>query len=218
MQKKFKSFVIKNIVFICFIIVAIFYLDKIIVHWIENLPDFETFFFSYDYKSLLCKISDIPFVIFGISPILIFISIAHFYFHKNVKKIFLVIFLSGISIELGNSVKTICKYLFSRNNVDHYLKTNDDSFLWLHDVHSISAFPSGHTIAIVSFLTIFWICYPRFKIFYSIFLLATLSVLMLLKFHFFSDILVGIYIGFSVSYILLSLFKFFAKKQYSELL
>ena len=218
MPKSLRKISINIVLFVVLIFISIFYIDKIFVQLIEYIPIYEENPTSQLYLSFLTKISSIPFVIFGLSPFLILVSIFSFLYCKRVKKFYLVIFLSAISIEVGTSIKSIFKFLFSRNNVNHFLKYNDDNFLWLKDIHSLSAFPSGHTIAIVSFLAVFWITYPKFRIFYLFISVLIFSTLMLLKFHFLSDILAGILLGWIVGYLIIILFKFFAKKEYSTLL
>jgi membrane-associated phospholipid phosphatase len=218
MLKNLKGFFFKSLLFVFLIFISIFYLDKLIVHWIEFIPIYERNPVSQLYLSILNKISYIPFFIFGISPLLILVSISSFFYFKSVKKIYLVIFLSAVSIEIGTSIKSIFKFLFSRNNVSHFMKTNDDSFQWLKDIHSLSAFPSGHTLATVSFIAVLWITYPKFRIFYLFISISIFLALMVLQFHFLSDILAGVLLGWLVGYLVVYLFKFFAKKPYSDLL
>ena len=112
------------------------------------------------------------------------------------------------------SIKTLLKFVFSRDNVAHFLKTNDSSFKWFEDLHSVSAFPSGHTLVLVSFITVIWLLYPKFKILYLAILMCLFLTLMLLHYHFLSDILAGILIGWLIGVFVVYVYKFFAKEEF----
>jgi len=138
-------------------------------------------------------------------------------FIKNkIKKIHIALFLLSITLNLALGMKVIFKFIFSRNNVLYFLKTNNDNFKWFQDFHSISAFPSGHTIIVVSASSLFYLIYPKYKIIYLTASFLTVISLILLKFHFLSDILSSIYLGSLISFFVYFSFKYFAKKEYAQ--
>ena len=157
-------------------------------------------------------------MLFGLSPLMILTTVYIIYYKKIVSKFYITLFLLAITLNISAGIKIIFKFIFSRNNVNHFLKTQNDDFKWLQDFHSLSAFPSGHTIITVSFFTILWLIYPRYKLIYIFTSLLIILSLVFLKFHFISDISSAVFAGCLISYFVYFSFKFFAKKEYAQLI
>ncbi|WP_397600173.1 phosphatase PAP2 family protein [Silvanigrella sp.] len=216
MKKKLIKICFINLLFIQLIIFSIVFFDKKLAHLINEIHIHSNQFKFILFYETPKWISYIPYILFALSPLMIVFIAFNMCFKKDVKKIHIAIFLLAITLNIALGMKVIFKFIFSRNNVIYFLKTNNDNFKWFQDFHSISAFPSGHTIIVVSASTLFYLVYPKYRIFYFIGSFLIILSLILLQFHFLSDILSAIYLGSIISFFVYFSFKYFAKKEYSQ--
>src|SRR5260370_25185813 len=87
--------------------------------------------------------------------------------------------LSGISLAVAVIIKDQLKYAFGRTWPETWIGNNpsfirDDvfGFFPFHGGPGYASFPSGHTTAIFAVITVFSICYPRFRPLYALRLAA----------------------------------------------
>ena len=66
---------------------------------------------------------------------------------------------------------------------------------------AFEAFPSGTTASICAFVAVAWFWYPRGRVVYALPVLTVAAALLLANFHFLSDVIAGIYLGFSIGWI-----------------
>ncbi len=150
-------------------------------------------------------VQQLPALLLILSPVLI---IAAYILTKNNNNKQLKEFLvsSSLSILLANILKFPLKYVFSRywpetfvNNNPSFLRDGSYGFHPFHWGVSYSSFPSGHAITITAFATCIWMIYPRLRWIAVTLTLSVLLALLLLYYHFLSDLLAGSYIGIMLS-------------------
>ena len=216
MKKEIIRFYIINLFFILFIVFSINFLDKKIAYLMNDINVHSNQFHFILFYEIPKWITYIPYILFGFSPLMIVFVAFNLWFKNAIKKIHIALFLLSITLNIALGMKVIFKFIFSRNNVFYFLKTNNDNFKWFQDFHSLSAFPSGHTIIVVSASSLLYLIYPKYKIIYFTASFLTVLSLILLKYHFLSDILFSIYLGTLISFFVYFSFKYFAKKEYTQ--
>jgi membrane-associated phospholipid phosphatase len=87
-----------------------------------------------------------------------------------------------------------------------YLATGLYGFVLLHG-HSGMGFPSGHATLTASFLVVFWLFYPRVRALLALFIALEAAGLVLMNWHFVSDVLGGLFLGSSAAIMTCALFK-----------
>ncbi len=66
---------------------------------------------------------------------------------------------------------------------------------------AFQAFPSGTTASICAAVAVAWFWYPRWRLLYAVPVVVVSAALLLSDFHFLSDVIAGIYLGFSIGWI-----------------
>jgi membrane-associated phospholipid phosphatase len=119
-----------------------------------------------------------------------------------------VLMLSGISLAVAVIIKDQLKYAFGRTWPETWIGNNpsfirDDvfGFFPFHGGPGYASFPSGHTTAICAVITVFWICYPRFRPLYALCVAAVAVGLVGANFHFLSDAIAGSFLGISAGWL-----------------
>jgi membrane-associated phospholipid phosphatase len=119
-----------------------------------------------------------------------------------------VLMLSGISLAVAVIVKDQLKYAFGRTWPETWIQNNpsfirDDvfGFFPFHGGPGYASFPSGHTTAICAVITVFWICYPRFRPLYALCVAAVAVGLIGANFHFLGDVIAGGFLGISAGWL-----------------
>ena len=107
--------------------------------------------------------------------------------------------LAATVLPLSFLVKTLFKFVFGRTNPRDWLIHHQP--LAFHWVESLSgSFPSGHILVFVAFCTAFLFYYPKYKIpVYSLLFFLGLA-LILTDYHFLSDVIAGVYLGYMITY------------------
>ena len=93
MKQKVNRIIYIIALFLILIAISIFYLDENIAYWLAQSIFYKPSPEIKQYVLLLKYYSYLPFIVFGLSPIFIFVSMLSFIYFKAVKKIFLVLFL-----------------------------------------------------------------------------------------------------------------------------
>ncbi|MGD0189774.1 MAG: phosphatase PAP2 family protein [Rhizomicrobium sp.] len=87
---------------------------------------------------------------------------------------------------------------FGRIDFDAWLSHGLYGFAWLHG-HGGTGFPSGHATLTASFLVVFWLFYPRARMLLALLIAAEAAGLVLMNWHFVSDVLGGLFLGSSAA-------------------
>ena len=119
-----------------------------------------------------------------------------------------VLLVSGISLAVAVIIKDELKFAFGRAWPDTWVRHNPSfihdgvfGFFPFHGGPGYAAFPSGHTTAICTVMTVLWLCYPRFRPVYALSMAAVAIGLVGANFHFLSDVIAGGFLGVSVGWL-----------------
>jgi membrane-associated phospholipid phosphatase len=110
--------------------------------------------------------------------------------------------LCSVSLIVAEAAKNELKYIFGRTWPETWINGNPSlmhdgvyGFNFLHGGQVYASFPSGHTTAVCSVVSVLWICYPRFRVLYGAAVAAVVIGLIGADFHFLSDIIAGGFVG-----------------------
>lgn len=139
--------------------------------------------------------------------------------NKPLSRLESVLLLCGLSLAVANIVKNELKFAFGRTWPETWMRNNpsfirDDvyGFFPFHGGSGFASFPSGHTTAICTVMTVLWICYPRYRVLYALAIAAMAIGLVGADFHFLSDVIAGAFLGTSVGWIGVSLWEKAARR------
>jgi membrane-associated phospholipid phosphatase len=92
--------------------------------------------------------------------------------------------------------KSFLKYVFGRTTTREWLlKPELYGFHWFQGGGLNAGFPSGHMAVFSAMTASLWRFYPRYRVFYAIFLLILAVALIATNYHFLSDVIAGAYLG-----------------------
>lgn len=105
----------------------------------------------------------------------------------------------GVAALLGFAAKAFLKIVFGRYSVmvidPSWIHNRAYGFHFFHMGDAYKSFPSGHTTVMVSMMTVLYLCYPRVRV-VPVLLSGLLMVsLMLMNYHFLSDVIAGAFVG-----------------------
>jgi membrane-associated phospholipid phosphatase len=107
----------------------------------------------------------------------------------------------ALTIPLAFALKSVLKYSIGRINTRFWLHhPSFKEFHWFHGVGNYGGFPSGHMTVFMALCIAFWKFYPRYRCLYASFLSVLALALVVTDYHFISDVLAGVYLGFIVNY------------------
>jgi len=125
-----------------------------------------------------------------------------------------VLFVAGISLALGAMAKAELKIAFGRTWPETWIRNNPSlirdhvyGFFPFHGGAGYASFPSGHTTIVCAVMTVFWICYPRFRPLYALAMVAVAIGLVGANFHFLGDVIAGAFLGVSLGWISVALWE-----------
>jgi membrane-associated phospholipid phosphatase len=95
---------------------------------------------------------------------------------------------------------------FGRLDLGWWLVKGRYGFDFLHGQEG-QGFPSGHATLAASFLSVFWLYYPRARIFIAAFIAVESAGLVLLNWHFVSDVIGGLFVGATAAIMTTALFR-----------
>ncbi len=146
--------------------------------------------------------ANIPDVLFPlVCLVTAFAWTAYFYLarkgvHNRHTRFFLLV---ANTIPLAFFLKSVLKYLFGRINTRFWLRhMNFTEFHWFHGVGHYTGFPSGHMAVFTTLALALWKFYPAHRSVYLGFLGALALALIVTNYHFISDIIAGVYLGFII--------------------
>jgi membrane-associated phospholipid phosphatase len=113
-----------------------------------------------------------------------------------------------VSFFIVEGLKTYLKSAFGRTWPESwmgfhisFIRDGAYGFNPFHGGPAYTAFPSGHIAAVCAIVSVLWVCYPKFRPLYVLFVLLTAIALVVSNFHFVSDVIAGIFLGISVGWI-----------------
>ncbi len=122
------------------------------------------------------------------------------------------IVLSALSLAVSDILENWLKFTFGRTWPESWVQDNPSfirdgvhNFNPFHGGPGFAAFPSGHMTAMCAMASVFWICYPRFRVFYAVCVGAVVIGQIGANYHFISDIIAGGFLGVSVGWMITAL-------------
>jgi membrane-associated phospholipid phosphatase len=119
----------------------------------------------------------------------------------------IVVVLSGVSLGVAVAIKDQLKLAFGRtwpetwvNNNPSLIDTGAYGFNPFHGGIAYASFPSGHTTVVCALMSVYWLCYPRWRPIYGLVIAAVVVGLLGADFHFLSDIIAGGFLGGSIGW------------------
>lgn len=181
------------------VVVSYYWLDRPIAHLSHDaLAPFHLF----------QKLTYIPDVLMPIAIITVTVATLRGLRPQPLSRFETVVILSGISLALAMAIKSELKLVFGRTWPETWIRSNPSlirdnvyGFFPFHGGAGYASFPSGHTTAICSVMTVLWLCYPKFRPLYAL-VIATVAIgLVGADFHFLSDVIAGGFLGISVGWV-----------------
>jgi len=133
---------------------------------------------------------------------------------KPLTRVEAIVLLCALSLVIASAIKNQLKIVFGRTWPETWVRNNPslihDGVYGFHPFKMGSAyesFPSGHTTAIVAVMSVLWVCYPRFRVLYTLIIVAVVVGLLGADFHFLSDCIAGAFIGASTGWIVVMLWE-----------
>jgi len=125
-----------------------------------------------------------------------------------------VLLLCTLSFFIAEGLKTYLKSAFGRTWPESwmgphisFIRDGAYGFSPFHGGPAYTAFPSGHTTAVCAVVSVLWACYPKFRPLYVSCVLATAVAVVVANFHFVSDVIAGIFLGTSVGWITMAMWR-----------
>ena len=119
-----------------------------------------------------------------------------------------VLLLASVSLTASATIKETLKFVFGRtwpetwtNNNPSLIQNGVYGFNPFHSGGWYSSFPSGHTTAACAAMSVLWLCFPRYRPLYVIFVALVVGGLIGANYHFIGDIIAGGFIGISTGYV-----------------
>ncbi|WGL59483.1 phosphatase PAP2 family protein [Pigmentibacter sp. JX0631] len=181
------------------IILAYYFLDAPLVHWIHNQRINKIAFFN-----ILTHIPD------AIIAFLILFFLVFILFFKRFEKVklFNVLFIAMASVAVSAHIKDFLKFIFARywpntwiDNNPSLLVDNVYGFQFFEKGTAYQSFPSGHTTVTFAFFSVLIYFYPKYK---TVFLIPCILLgigQVLMHYHFLSDVIAGGLLGWMVAII-----------------
>lgn len=130
-----------------------------------------------------------------------------------------VLLVASISLVLAVIAKDELKTAFGRTWPETWIGNNPSlirdgvfGFFPFHGGRGYRSFPSGHTTVTFAVMTVFWICYPKFRLLYAFVMAAMAIGLVGANFHFLSDVIAGGFLGVSIGWISVTLWEVGARR------
>lgn len=115
--------------------------------------------------------------------------------------------LLGIVAPLSYGAKVVLKLTFGRIRTRAWLAHPQwTGFHWFHGTGIFDGFPSGHMTVFAALAAVLWGYYPRYRRLLGGLLAALAAALVLLDYHFVSDVIAGTYCGLLVYWVAWRLF------------
>ena len=190
--------------------VSYFWLDRPISHLAhEVLQQFQLFE----------KLTLIPYALTSLAVVAVMVLALRGLSRAQLSRLPTVLLLAGISLALAVVAKEELKFAFGRTWPETWIGNNPSlirdsvfGFFPFHGGGGYRSFPSGHTTVTCAVLTVFWICYPKFRLLYGLVMAAVAIGLVGANFHFVSDVIAGAFLGVSVGWISVSLWEIGARR------
>lgn len=184
------------IICIIMIIISYKYIDKPLTKFINQHTDLNL---NNKIRHFAVTVSQIAHFL---TPILIILLILKKLISEHLSKLQLTLLAITINLIITDNIKGLLKLAFGRyrpvtwvKNIPGWLQSPQYGFHPFHGGLAYQSFPSGHAAAIFAIMSIIWIVYPKWRWLCFISCTAIIYLLLLLNYHFVSDIIAGAFLG-----------------------
>jgi membrane-associated phospholipid phosphatase len=122
--------------------------------------------------------------------------------------------LCSISLIVGETTKSLLKFVFGRLWADTWVQNNPSflhdgayGFNFFHGGAGYASFPSGHTAATCAVISVLWMLYPKLRPLFALAVLAVAVGLIGANYHFLSDVIAGGFVGSSTGWMTVALWQ-----------
>jgi membrane-associated phospholipid phosphatase len=121
--------------------------------------------------------------------------------------VLLIAALALVSFAIGETAKSILKFVFGRTWPEAWLFTRSGAhnpsfiadgvygFFPFHGGSAYASFPSGHMTAACSVMSVAWLLLPRWRGLWATIILSCGAGLIAMDYHFLSDVIAGFFLG-----------------------
>ena len=194
---------------VCLAVLSYFFFDKKIAWFVFNhkLPERYPAFRYVSYLTIYARwLSFLGFIYFLITYFKN--SINDHYSPNKIKRNYSIAWaatsLAITTFIIEYCLKSILHRYWPSTWVDNNLSlTTNHAYgfmIFLGENVKYASFPSGHAATICAIVSVYWVLYPKGKLFYAFLVLLTAYSLLIMNYHFLSDILIGGMIGFFTGY------------------
>ena len=127
---------------------------------------------------------------------------------------YVVLLLCTVSFFVAEGLKTYLKNAFGRTWPESwmgphisFIRDGAYGFNPFHGGPAYTDFPSGHMTVVCAVVSVLWFCYPKFRPLYILCALVTATLLVVTNFHFVSDLIAGTFLGISVGWITMAMWR-----------
>jgi membrane-associated phospholipid phosphatase len=127
---------------------------------------------------------------------------------KPLSRLESVLLVCSLSVVTASIIKDQLKFVFGRTWPETWVGNNPSlihdgvyGFNPFHIGAAFRSFPSEHVTILLAVASVLWICYPKFRIVYSIAVAAVIASVIGANFHFLADCIAGAFVGASTGWI-----------------
>jgi membrane-associated phospholipid phosphatase len=172
-------------ILVLLIFVALNFVDEPVARFFYALP------WSRD---LRVSALDFP-ILVALSGAIIIVGAVQIALSSSLRRHMTILIIAAFSLTSSVCIdELILKPIFGRNGPINFLQSGIDKFHWFEGT-TISSFPSGHAVQVVSVGTAFWIAYPRQRFAWLALMILILVMLVAGNWHFVSDVIAGAGVG-----------------------
>jgi membrane-associated phospholipid phosphatase len=175
------------------VVLSYFWLDRPIASFVhEHLRDFDVFALLTYVPAISVPLAVLAFAAVALRALS----------RRALTRLQTVIVISGASLAVSEAVKVQLKFAFGRTWPETWVRDNPSfirdgvyGFNPFHGGPGFAAFPSGHMSAVCAVMSVFWICYPRYRVLYALAMAVVGIGLTGADLHFVGDVIAGAFLG-----------------------
>ena len=175
------------------IALSYFWLDRPIASFVhEHLRDFDVFALLTYVPAISVPLAVLAFAAVALRALS----------RRALTRLQTVIVISGASLAVSEAVKVQLKFAFGRTWPETWVRDNPSfirdgvyGFNPFHGGPGFAAFPSSHMSVVCAVMSVFWICYPRYRVLYALAMAVVGIGLTGADLHFVGDVIAGAFLG-----------------------
>lgn len=168
----------------------------------------------HEYQSVFAKLTYIPEPLVPLACAVFFVAGLWVLAARPLPPWGTVAVLCSISVLVTELTKSQLKYVFGRTWPETFMQNNPSfirdgayGFNFFHGGPGYGSFPSGHTAAVCALVSVLWILVPRGRPLYVVAVAAVVIGLTVADYHFLSDMIAGGFLGTSIGWMTVTLWR-----------